>query len=74
MTVGSHNFVKFTVIKPHCQKNSHCVFASGKNAMYPATTKVILFKTNVLHHYYNEDTKEFHQSRKCSIFKISNIN
>ena len=35
MTVGSHNFVKFTVIKPNCQKHSGCVFASGKNAMYP---------------------------------------
>ena len=35
MTVGNHNFVKFTVIKPNCQKHSGCVYASGKNAMYP---------------------------------------
>ena len=35
MTVGSHNFVQFTVKKPNCQKLSGCVFASGKNAMYP---------------------------------------
>ncbi len=34
MKVGSH-FVKFTVIKSNCQKQSGCVFASGKNAMYP---------------------------------------
>ncbi len=34
MTVGSHNFVKFTVIKPNCEKHSGCVFDSGKNAMY----------------------------------------
>ena len=37
MTVCSQNFVKFTVIKPNCQKHSGCVFASGKNAMYPIT-------------------------------------
>ncbi len=36
MTVGIHNFVKFTVIKQKItKKNSGCVFASGKNAMYP---------------------------------------
>ncbi len=35
MTVGSHNFVKFTVIKLNCQNHSGCVFASGKNTMYP---------------------------------------
>ena len=35
MTLGSDNVVKFTVIKPNCQKHSGCVFASGKNAMYP---------------------------------------
>ena len=35
MTVCSHKFVKFTVKKPNCQKHSECVFASGKNAMYP---------------------------------------
>ncbi len=35
MTVGSHNFVKFTVLKPNCQKHSGYIFASGKNAMYP---------------------------------------
>ena len=35
MTIGSHNFVKFTVIKPNCQKHSVCVFASDKNTMYP---------------------------------------
>ena len=35
MTVSSHNFVKFTVIKPNCPKHSGCVFASGKNSMYP---------------------------------------
>ncbi len=35
MTVGSHNFVKFTVIKSNCQKHSGCIFASGKNVMYP---------------------------------------
>ena len=34
MTLGSHNFVKFTVIKPNFQKHSGRVFASGKNAMY----------------------------------------
>ncbi len=36
MTVGRHNFVKFIDIKPNCQKHSGCVFASGKNAMYPS--------------------------------------
>ncbi len=30
MIVGSHNIVKFTVIKPSCQKHSECVLASGK--------------------------------------------
>ena len=30
-----HNYYKFTVNKPNCQKHSGCVFASGKNAMYP---------------------------------------
>ncbi len=35
ISAGSHNFVKFTIIKPNCQKHSGCVFASGKNAMYP---------------------------------------
>ena len=33
MTVGSHNID--TVIKSSCQKHSGCIFASGKNAMYP---------------------------------------
>ncbi len=33
--LNCHNFVKFTVIKPNCQKFSGCVFASGKSAMYP---------------------------------------
>ncbi len=31
MTVGNNNFVKFTVIKPNCQKQSGYVFASRKN-------------------------------------------
>jgi len=35
MTAGIHNFVKFKVIKANCQKHSGCVFASGKNAMFP---------------------------------------
>ncbi len=36
MTVGSHNFVKFTVIKLNCQIHSGWVFTSGKNNdMYP---------------------------------------
>ncbi len=30
MTLGSHKSVKFTVIKPNCQKHSGCVFANGK--------------------------------------------
>ena len=43
MTVGNNNFVKFTVIKPNCQKHSGCVFASGKNAMYPLNKANIVF-------------------------------
>ena len=30
MTVGSHNFVKLTVIKLNCQKHNGCIVASGK--------------------------------------------
>ena len=43
VTAGSNNFVKFTVIKPNCQKHSGCVFAIGKNAMYP-NIKIMLDK------------------------------
>ena len=48
MTLGSHNFVKFTVKKLNCQKHSGCAFASGKNAMYPFETKIkikLIFET-----------------------------
>ena len=48
MRVGSHNFVKFTVIKPNCQKHSGCVFASGKNAMYPYEPVIIIPRFKVL--------------------------
>ncbi len=40
MTVGSHNFAKFTVMKPNCQNYSGCVFASGKNALYPCDRQI----------------------------------
>ena len=43
MTIGNHNFVKFTVIKPNLQKQSGCVFASGKNAMYPFVSVYNIF-------------------------------
>ncbi len=50
MTVGSHNFVKFAVIKPSCQKHSGCVFASDKNAMYTthAPTNFITTSRNIV--------------------------
>ena len=56
MTLGSHNFVKFTVIKLNCQKHSGFVFAAGKNAMYPFRMLNIgkyLFITSVGTQYLN---------------------
>ena len=49
MTVCSYNFVKFTVIKPNCQKHSEYVFASGKNAMYPSLlyATLLLIQVNI---------------------------
>jgi len=58
--VGSHNFVKFTVIELNCQKHSGCVFASGENVMYPykyiystkASEKEMLQKILYSYYYY----------------------
>ena len=52
MTVGIHNFVKFTVIKPNCQKHSRYVFASGKNTMYPLFLHEIIRKRDKIKPLY----------------------
>ncbi len=57
MTESSHNFVKFSVIKPNCQKQSGFFYASGKNAMYPIGV--------VMHSYiiFNREKRKY----KCII-------
>ncbi len=75
MTVGSNNFVKFTVRKPNCQKHSGCVFASGKRAMYPSLYLVIAALPMFIHsfkHYNNtfsDEKKDFYY-----VFIINKVN
>ncbi len=63
MTVGNHNFVKSKVIIPNCQIHSRCVFANGKNAMYPTVKAFTHFR-------YGKKEKIFQNKLQNNIYKL----
>ncbi len=68
MEVGSHNFIKFTVTKPNCQKHSDYVSTGGKNAIYPTMYGVsIVYRLLVKLIYYL--TRDFSDTRIASALR-----